>query len=391
MGIMRQTVKDSCRPIFDHRNRGDCRVCMLMITHACNLNCTYCYEAYKDDSEMSFEMAKKIVLKEIDFVKDSGQFKRLEVDFMGGEPFMNFKLIKQVVEWLESLSCGIPIAAFCSTNGTLVTPEKYSWLGAHRKMFVAGLSYDGTAWMQEKNRSGRQVDLEFFKRTWPEQWVRITVSKGTIGGLCEGVLSLQRKGIHVQLALAQGENWDEMDAEIFKRELVKLASFYLTCNDYKPVDFLTRPLSKIGKGIGKAGKTCGAGTGLVTYDIDGTCYPCHMFTPVVLGSRSLPLDKACFCCETASLDKHCLTCCYLNWCSSCYGFNYFHRGDVFKRDCKLCMMIDVHARACCEFQLKYYYANRSRLSKADSVQVRIALDTYAFLSQHQENWKTAIR
>ena len=71
---------------------------MLMVTHACNLNCAYCYELYKKNAYMKSDLAKELILREAQFVKESDQFDELEIDFMGGEPFMNFPLIKEIVE-----------------------------------------------------------------------------------------------------------------------------------------------------------------------------------------------------------------------------------------------------------------------------------------------------
>lgn len=87
--------------IWDQEHSGRRRVCMLMVTHACNLNCSYCYESHKGNNYMSFELAKDIILNEADLVKKSSKFDEIQVDFMGGEPLMNFPLIKQIVEWLK--------------------------------------------------------------------------------------------------------------------------------------------------------------------------------------------------------------------------------------------------------------------------------------------------
>ena len=76
------------------------RTCMLIVTHACNLNCSYCYEPYKQNVYMDLDLAKEIISREARFVNESDDFDELEIDFMGGEPLMNFPLIKNVVEWL---------------------------------------------------------------------------------------------------------------------------------------------------------------------------------------------------------------------------------------------------------------------------------------------------
>ena len=379
------------RPLLGRRKRANCRVCMLMITHACNLRCSYCYERHKDNGMMSFATAKSIIVREIEYVKKSPYFNRLEIDFMGGEPFMNFTLIMQVVEWIETVDAGFPICAFCSTNGTLATSEKCEWLGRHRRTIACGLSYDGTNSMQGANRSNSKIDLDFFLTTWPEQWIRITVSKETLPYLNDGVVFLQEKKAHVQVALAQGVCWDLSDMKIFGRELAGLSQRYLANVTYEPVEFLTRSLANIGKrGINPI-RSCGAGNGMVTYDIDGKCYPCHMFTPIVLGERALEIGNATFCDDRKSIDPNCNGCIYLNWCSNCYGFNYLNRRDPFARNFSICEMTNVHARACCEFQLNYYYKNRDRLTEMDGAQIGAALDAYKIMSQHIYDWKECCR
>ena len=121
------------------------RTCMLMVTHACNLNCSYCYEHYKKNVYMDTNLAKDIISREAQFVKDSDQFDELEIDFMGGEPFMNFPLIKNVVEWLETGVIDIPWICFATTNGTLLTDKIKSWLREHKETINLGASYDGNS------------------------------------------------------------------------------------------------------------------------------------------------------------------------------------------------------------------------------------------------------
>ena len=52
---------------------------------------------------IAINLTKKF-LYEAKFVKDNDDFDELEIDFMGGEPFMNFSLIKEIVEWLEGIN-----------------------------------------------------------------------------------------------------------------------------------------------------------------------------------------------------------------------------------------------------------------------------------------------
>lgn len=105
---------------------------MLMITHACNLNCSYCYESHKQNAYMPVELAKEIISKEASFIKESDKFDEIQVDFMGGEPLMNFTLIKEIVEWLEGGGIDVPWICFASTNGTLIDHDMKEWLKQHK-------------------------------------------------------------------------------------------------------------------------------------------------------------------------------------------------------------------------------------------------------------------
>lgn len=203
-------------PLIPQTSTSNRRTCMLMVTHACNLNCTYCYERFKDAGMMSFETAKTCILKEVDFVRHSEKYDELEIDFMGGEPLLNFTLIQQVVEWLEETDIGIPYITFATSNGTLITEENKVWLEAHKDSFVIGLSYDGDELMQACNRNTQPIDLSWFARVWPFQGVRMTISKETVRTLARGVLSVQRAGLICTAVLAQGIDWDDEDARIFE-------------------------------------------------------------------------------------------------------------------------------------------------------------------------------
>lgn len=351
---------------------------MLIVTHACNLNCSYCYEKYKCSASMPFELAKSLVLKESALVRESSDCTEMEIQFMGGEPFMNFPLIRDVVDWLSTVDLGVPYHCFAMTNGTLMDGPVREWLESHRDKIVVGLSYDGTAAMQRANR-GASADPAWHIRVWPKQGLHVTVSRKTLSTLADGVVSICRMGGRCRCALAQGEVWRDLDVQVYGRELKKLADFYLQHPDVMPDDgLLTRPLVHIGeKNLGK--RACGSGGAMVTYDVDGTAYPCHMFTPLVLGKSALRLDEAHEYCTKTVDDAKCGDCPYQNWCPTCYGCNLAFRGDVSQRDHSLCGMIDCQLRAACDFQLEYFHRNQKRIEKADLPMLQAAIRTYNYL------------
>ena len=249
------------------------RTCMLMVTHACNLNCSYCYESHKKNAYMDINLAKEIILKEAQFVKDSDQFDELEIDFMGGEPFMNFPLIKEIVEWLENGVIDIPYVCFATTNGTLLTDEIKNWLRKHKNSITLGASYDGNSEMQSTNRGTDKynLDLNFFHELWSNQPLHMTISKETLQNLAEGVLDIQKQGYKVFVSLAQGVDWTTDDAIIYREQLCILKDFYLKNTSLTPFNRLTRLMNifTLPTEEENSWRWCGTGKNMITYDIIG--------------------------------------------------------------------------------------------------------------------------
>ena len=90
---------------IDFKNKSKVvKALCLHIAHTCNLNCEYCFASqgkyHGDRALMSFEVGKAA----FDFlIKNSGTRRNLEVDFFGGEPLMNFDVVKKLVEYARSI------------------------------------------------------------------------------------------------------------------------------------------------------------------------------------------------------------------------------------------------------------------------------------------------
>ena len=368
-----------------HRQKDNAgyRMCMLIITHDCNLNCSYCYESHKSNKRMDSALAKTIILKEIELVKSSDKFQKLEVHFIGGEPFMNFPLIKTIVEWLEYLKPVVPVICSCSTNGTLVDDSNKEWLRKHKDSFHVILSYDGDAAMQQQNRHThtQQVDIQYFIDTWPGYTCHMTISKETLPSLANGVLSLQRAGGSLDAAVAQGVDWSDDDAAIYREQLGILAREYLNDNRLSPINLLSGGLFGIAREQQFQKKYCGTGTSMKTYDVDGNAYPCHMFSPIVCGeTRALNYERSGIDDHCPITDPMCKGCNLLMWCPTCYGINYHYRGDLATRDHRLCSMIKAQAIASCEFQIAFYQKHYDAISDADMAQIKGAIHSYRVLT-----------
>ena len=387
------TLKAHPKTIFEQEVRPPerRRTCMLMVTHACNLNCVYCYEKFKDAAEMDFKTAKQAILTEVQYVKDHhDKFDELEIDFMGGEPMMNMTLIKQVVEWLENeRPIDIPYICFATTNGTLIE-EHADWIEQHKQTLCLGISYDGRS-HHTRNRGERakKVPLKKCHDWWPFQGFHMTLSKDSIRTFGEDIKHLHQHHpeFHITAALAQGVDWDENDVVAYAEQLEILAKYYLNPRrrqDIRPVNLLMRNLGPVSSQNQNEPqkKFCGSGSGMITYDTDGRTYGCHMFTPIVMGeAKAQQLKNSDFACWDMALeDPVCATCFLKNYCPTCLGFNYHFRGNIRERDKRQCRMYFVELKATCEFQLRYF-AKRPPVSPEDASILKGALDAYPLLKR----------
>lgn len=128
---------------FKNRNTVIKALC-LHIAHSCNLNCSYCFAAqgkyHGEDALMSFETGKRA----LDFlVENSGTRKNLEVDFFGGEPLLNFNVVKQLVKYARSIEKekNKNFRFTLTTNGMLIDDDVIDFCNAEMDNVV--LSLDG--------------------------------------------------------------------------------------------------------------------------------------------------------------------------------------------------------------------------------------------------------
>ena len=130
---------------FDFKNRSrDIKALCLHVAHSCNLNCQYCFASqgkyHGERALMSFEVAKQAM----DFlVANSGDHVNLEVDFFGGEPLMNFDVVKQTVAYARSIEkeAGKNFRFTLTTNGVDVDEEVMEF--ANRECHNVVMSIDG--------------------------------------------------------------------------------------------------------------------------------------------------------------------------------------------------------------------------------------------------------
>ncbi|MGM9642509.1 MAG: thioether cross-link-forming SCIFF peptide maturase [Eubacteriales bacterium] len=130
---------------YNYKNNSNViKALCLHVAHTCNLNCSYCFASqgkYRGErAVMSFEVGKQA----FDFlIANSGTRRNLEVDFFGGEPLMNWDVVKQLVAYARSIEKehGKNFRFTLTTNGLLIDDEVIDFL--NREMSNVVLSLDG--------------------------------------------------------------------------------------------------------------------------------------------------------------------------------------------------------------------------------------------------------
>ena len=138
---------------FKQRSGNVVKALCLHVAHTCNLNCAYCFASqgkyHGERALMSFEVGKQA----LDFLMDnSGTRTNLEVDFFGGEPLMNFDVVKQLVAYARSVekARGKNFRFTLTTNGVLIDDDVIEF--ANRECANVVLSLDGRKEINDRTR-----------------------------------------------------------------------------------------------------------------------------------------------------------------------------------------------------------------------------------------------
>ncbi len=139
---------------YDYKSNSNViKALCLHIAHTCNLNCSYCFASqgkyHGDRALMTFEVGKQA----FDFlIANSGTRKNLEVDFFGGEPLMNFEVVKQLMAYARSIEKekGKNFRFTLTTNGVLLDDDVTDFL--NREMNNVVLSLDGRKEVHDRFR-----------------------------------------------------------------------------------------------------------------------------------------------------------------------------------------------------------------------------------------------
>lgn len=358
------------------------RICTITLTHRCNLNCVYCFQQHKDSEDMTLETAKEVVLKEVEIARTTERIKAIKFELFGGEPLLKFGMLKELCEWAWVNITDVKYYFHITTNGTLLTDEIRTWLKSNSDKIRLIMSVDGTDDIQKANRgcNSSKLPIDFVLEVWPDQYLKMTVSKETLPRFAEELITFYELGYRIEASVAQGVQWDKEDGYIYEQQLDKIAEYYIEHPEVTPIGFFRKIYSQLTTKREDVffGKTCGAGYGTVAYDVDGKPYPCHLFLPNVHGDTQIlsKLDGIDFLDTARFVDEKCMKCPIMRLCKTCCGFNYNQRGDVATRDYNNCLMSLMEAKVVSSYQINLLAPRRESLNDEELLQLHYAYKCY---------------
>ena len=282
---------------FDFKNRHtEIKALCLHVAHTCNLNCTYCFAAqgkyHGERALMSFETGKRA----LDFlVENSGKRRNLEVDFFGGEPLMNFEVVKQLVAYARSIEdkCGKHFRFTLTTNGVLLDDEVTEF--ANRECHNVVLSLDGRKEVHDRLR--KTINGKGSYDTIVPKFQKFVKARGDKGYYVRGTFTHNNTDFtndifhmadlgFTELSMepvvcAPGEEYalTEEDLPVLFEQYEVLAKEMLRRErEGRPFTFYHYMLDLTGGPcIYKRISGCGSGTEYLAVTPWGELYPCHQF------------------------------------------------------------------------------------------------------------------
>ncbi len=292
-------VKDTYAPMagsLKRKTAGVVKALCLHIAHTCNLNCSYCFASQgKYNGEravMSFEVGKQA----LDFlVANSGIRRNLEVDFFGGEPLMNFQVVKDLVAYARSIEKehNKNFRFTLTTNGMLADDDVIEF--ANRECHNVVLSLDGRKEIHDRYRvdyagkgSWERIVPKFQKfveaRGGKGYYMRGTFTHANPDFLndIQQMLDLGFTELSMEpVVCAPGDPSEltEDDKIIVMDQYEKLAELMLQRDkEGRPFTFYHYMIDlKGGPCIYKRISGCGSGTEYMAVTPWGDLYPCHQF------------------------------------------------------------------------------------------------------------------
>ena len=354
----------------------------FIVTEACNLCCTYCYQHNKSQRVMPFDVAKRCV--DVLFEEDARNSEYINshdahgiiLDFIGGEPFLEIDLIDKIVDYFLDKAIKLhhrwatQYMISMSTNGTLYFERNVQrFVKKHEGRLSIGVTIDGDRQLHDMCRKypdGRgsyddaAAAFDELLRKYHHSGTKLTLAPDNVQFLAGAARHMfERFGIsdlHANCVYEEG--WTYAYARILYDQLCELSDWLLD-NDLEAKHHISlfnfdryRPMS-----LENDQNWCGGTGKMLAFGVDGTIYPCLRYAPASLGPGIEPLtvghadhgiertnDEKQTCAmlrsitRTSQSTEECINCPIADGCAWCSAYCYERYGTPNHRTTFICPM-----------------------------------------------------
>lgn len=324
----------------------------VLVTNRCNFDCAYCYE--KDRSGVMTWDTMKALIDMLDAQWEPGhhasQHCDLSLTMFGGEPLLNWPIVQQTFEYIDSKRAKFGITIL--TNGSVWTPEIHEYLKEQKKKLGCRLlmqvSLDGC---EDSHNSLRRFlggkfsfdtvikNIQRYREIFPDLILRETVVPERISSLFYDYETLSKLSDNVSLTpIIEGAWYDALSTA--KEVLPKIYDLYMEQIKTRPNMFLSLLTGCIRRSCEADHCSylgCHAGKELIGVTVNGDIYPCHRFIAYrdkfdfkmgdVFSGIDRTSDRAKEIEAIHSENDQC-NLCPGKTCNRCYATNMFLEGEL---------------------------------------------------------------
>ena len=359
---------DTFEPIagkLKKKTSGVVKALCLHVAHICNLNCSYCFASQGKYNGERAVMSLEVGKRALDFlIENSGTRRNLEVDFFGGEPLMNFDVVKELVKYARGREkeTGKNFRFTLTTNGMLIDDDVIDF--ANRECSNVVLSLDGRREIHDRyrvdyagNGSWERIVPKFQKlveaRGGKNYYMRGTFTHANPDFLndIKEMLSLGFRELSMEPVVTSPDDpssLTEEDLPTVLRQYEELAELMQEKRrEGDPFTFYHYMIDlKDGPCIYKRVSGCGSGTEYMAVTPWGDLYPCHQFVgdeKFRLGDVWHGVDNKAIQDEFESCNVYarpeCRSCWAKLYCSGGCAANAYHASGsvtgIYEYGCKL--------------------------------------------------------
>lgn len=362
----------------------------FIVTEECQLRCRYCYLVHKNNKHvLKFETAKKAV----DYILENRDLFGEEaavIDFIGGEPLLEIKLIDRICDYFKQKAFMLDHPWFdmyrltITSNGLLYSdPEVQQFIKKNREHLDLTITIDGTKRKHDLQRvfpdgSGSYdkvaAQIPLYLSQFPSAGTKVTIGHKDLPYIHESIIHLWNLGIkNINANVVFEDVWEDGDEQIYEQQLMSLADDIIS-NEYYKEHRCSLFNRDIGHPVKDDGNWCGSGK-MLCVDTEGRFYPCMRFTAFSLADKearsvgsvetgintnllrpflSLRLSAQ------SSID--CMACDIGSGCAWCQAANYDYADTptIYQRAVFICKFH--HARVIAN---KYFWAQLDKIKKSE--------------------------